>query len=111
MSEFRLGFKIFWMVISLVTIAMLITPYAFSADRIRSASPRCERKARTGQECFCCGMTTAFIHLAHGEFSEASHSNRGAVPLYAGFLFNGLGWIGKMAFAVGKSRRKRMPPS
>ncbi len=108
MREFRSAFKIFWIVISLVTITMLITPYLLSADQIARVTPRCERKTRAGRECFCCGMTTAFIHIAYGRFSGAAQSNRGAVPLYAGFFCNGLGLLGNMGLAVARSRRRRM---
>ena len=107
MREFRLAFKIFWIVISLVTITMLIAPYLLSADQIASVTPRCERKTKAGRECCCCGMTTAFLQIAHGRLSGAGTANRGAVPLYAGFFCNGVGFLGNVAFALARSRRMR----
>ncbi len=107
MSEFKLAFKIFWIVISIVSIAMLVAPSLLSADRIASLTPHCERKSMFGKECFCCGMTTAFIHIAQGRFSAAVHSNRASVPLYAGFFCNGLALVGGVAVSLANSRRSK----
>jgi hypothetical protein len=107
MTEFRLAFKIFWTIVSFVTMTILITPYLVSAVQIARLTPQCERKTISGRECFCCGMTTAFIHIAHGRISVAERSNRGSVPLYAGFFLNDLGFLGSMAISLTKWPRQR----
>ncbi|MGI8745669.1 MAG: DUF2752 domain-containing protein [Bryobacteraceae bacterium] len=93
MREVRLAITLSWIAASLVTISTVIAPYVLSAGQIARITPQCERKAAYGQECFFCGMTTGFIEIAQGRFKEAEASNRGAIPLYGGFVCNGLGLI------------------
>ncbi len=107
MSEFKLALKIVWITISIVSIAMLVAPSLLSADRIASLTPHCERRTNFSKECFCCGMTTAFIHIAQGRFREAVQSNRASVPLYAGFFCNGLALVGNVAAGLTQWRRSR----
>lgn len=99
MKEFKLAFKMCWMVLSLVAIAAVILPGCLSAGEVARITPRCERKTKLGTECFFCGMTTGFIRIAHGRWEDAGRSNRGALPLYAGFAGNGA----CLAFALIKS--------
>ena len=43
---------------------------------------RCPLKWITGLKCAFCGMTHAWIHLAKGRFTLATHENLFAIPLF-----------------------------
>ena len=95
-GEFKAALRIVWIALSFVLLSVLLAPWIFTPEQIAAATPRCESKARYGKECSLCGMTTAFIAITHGRFGAAERSNRGSIPLYAGFLVNeialGLFW-------------------
>jgi Protein of unknown function (DUF2752) len=90
LSEFKKAFAIAWIIATLVATATLLAPGILSASQISRITPQCERKAKTGQPCFFCGMTTAFIDISHGRLREAERANRASIPLYAGLACNGL---------------------
>ena len=90
MREVRLGLMLAWIVASLITISTVVAPYALTEHQIAGLVPSCERKVRSGRDCFFCGMTTGFLAIAGGRFQEAEHSNRAAIPLYSGFVLNGV---------------------
>ena len=85
-----LTLPVIWIVITLVMVVTIIAPAILSESQIAGITPQCERKAQTGQPCFFCGMTTAFIDIAHGRLRDAERANRGSVALYAGFVSNAL---------------------
>lgn len=87
-GEFKAALRIVWMAISIVLLSTLLAPWIFTPEQIASAVPRCEWKARYGRECVLCGMTTAFIDIAHGRWGEAGRTNRGSIPLYSAFWAN-----------------------
>lgn len=103
MREVRLGLALSWVVASVVTSATVIAPSVFSTQQLDRMTPRCERKALYGRECAFCGMTSGFIDIAHGRFDAARRSNRGAIPLYAGFVGNGLA----LPIALWRARRRK----
>ena len=90
LSEFKKAFTISWIVITLVMVVTLLAPAILSESQTARITPQCERKAQTRQPCFFCGMTTAFIDIAHGRLRDAERANRGSVPLYAGLVCNSL---------------------
>lgn len=77
-----------WIVVSVVALSTLLAPWILTPQQIAAATPRCEWKERYGKECMLCGMTTAFLSIRQGRFEEAERANRGALPLYAGFVLN-----------------------
>src|SRR5205807_10148559 len=79
-----------WIIATLITVATLLAPAMLSQSRISWITPQCERRVKTGQPCFFCGMTTGFINITHGHWRDAERANRASVPLYAGFACNGL---------------------
>jgi hypothetical protein len=87
-GDFRAALRIVWIAIGSVLFGVLLAPWIFTPAQIAAVTPRCEWKARYGKECFLCGMTTAFIDIAHGRLREAERSNRGSIPLYAAFVLN-----------------------
>lgn len=89
-GEFRLALSISWLIATVFTMSSAIAPYIFTEAQIARITPQCESKAKLGRPCFFCGMTTAFIDIAHGRLREAERANRGSLPLYAGFVCNGL---------------------
>jgi hypothetical protein len=87
-GDLKAALRIVWIAIGSVVLATLLAPWILTPAQIAAVTPKCEWKARYGTECILCGMTTAFIAIAHGRFSEAERSNRGSIPLYAGFVLN-----------------------
>ncbi len=88
--EFKLAFAISWVIATIVTTGCAVAPYMLDEGRIAHMTPRCESMSKLGRPCFFCGMTTAFIDIAHGRLREAGRANRGSLPLYAGFVCNGV---------------------
>jgi hypothetical protein len=72
-----------WIILSCVLGALAISPYIFSQDILRHIVPECSAKANGGVGCVLCGMTSAYIKIAHGEWRAAMELNHGAIPLYA----------------------------
>jgi hypothetical protein len=90
LPEFKKAFTISWVLVTLVTTVTLLAPFILSEPQITRITPQCERRTKSGHPCFFCGMTTGFIDIAHGRLREAGRANRASVPLYAGFVGNGL---------------------
>ncbi len=87
-NDIKAALRWVWRIVSAVVLVVLLAPWLLSPQRIAALTPKCEWKTRYGRECFFCGMTTAFIDIAEGRFRDAERSNRGSIPLYAGFLVN-----------------------
>lgn len=90
LPEFKRAVTISWTIVTLITVGTVLAPTVVSESQLTRITPRCERRVKTGQPCFFCGMTTGFIAIAHGRLREAEHANRASLPLYAGFVCNGL---------------------
>jgi Protein of unknown function (DUF2752) len=90
LPEFKKAFTISWLIVTMITLATVVAPTILSESQIGRITPQCDRKVKTGQPCFFCGMTTGFIDIAHGRWREAERANLASVPLYAGFVCNGL---------------------
>jgi hypothetical protein len=98
-GELKAALRIVWLALSFAALGAVLTPWMFSAEQIAAVVPKCEWKARYGRECFLCGMTTAFIAIAHAHVGEAERANRASVPLYAGLVVN----LGVVLFRKPKS--------
>ena len=79
------------MALSLLILMILAAPFVLGRERVAALAPVCERKARYGQECPLCGMTTSFLDISRGKFGEARNANRGGIPLYLSFVSNEIG--------------------
>jgi hypothetical protein len=87
-DDVRRSFRIVWVTLSLVILAILASPFALGRDRVARIVPVCESKAKYGRECTLCGMTTSFLDISEGRLGEASHANRAGIPLYLLFVAN-----------------------
>ena len=87
-SDVKKALLIVWVTVSCTLGGAAIVPLVVSHPAMVRLAPRCEAKSRYGRECFLCGMTTAFLEIAHGEFAAAEAANRASVPAYFGFLSN-----------------------
>lgn len=93
---------IVWCVLSCVILVLIVVPLVVPASWIGPLIPQCSAKARGGK-CALCGMTTAFYHIANGEFAKASHTNHYSISLYFIFLSNEVTVAG---FATYKTLRR-----
>ena len=87
-DDVRRSFRIVWVTLSLMILAILVSPFVLGRERVASLVPVCEWKAKYGRECAFCGMTTSFLDISDGRLGEASHSNRAGIPLYLIFVAN-----------------------
>lgn len=87
-EELRIAVLAAWLVSSAVILLPLLAPFLLPAAAIERWTPVCQSKAGGGPPCALCGMTTAFLLISRGRFSEATGVNRAAVPLYSAFLLN-----------------------
>lgn len=102
LPELKKAFVLSWLFLTIITTGTLLAPVVLSQSQIARIAPRCAKKRTTGRPCFFCGMTTGFIDIVHGHILQAERANGGSVPLYAGFLGNGLCLC---IFLTGKGRR------
>jgi Protein of unknown function (DUF2752) len=86
--DLKLAFAGVWAVVTAVTASTVIAPLVLPASTIEAITPVCVSKRLYHRECFLCGTTTAFIAIAHGDWSGARRANRGAIPLYFAFVVN-----------------------
>lgn len=87
-EDARRSFRIVWVTLSLLILAVLVSPFALGRERLARIVPMCESKAKYGRECSLCGMTTSFLDISEGRLGEASHANRAGIPLYLVFVVN-----------------------
>jgi hypothetical protein len=87
-EDVRRSFRIVWMTLSLVIMAVLVSPFTLGRERVTRIVPVCEWKAKYGRECAFCGMTTSFLDISEGRLGEAGHANRAGIPLYIFFVVN-----------------------
>jgi len=86
--EIKLALSIVWLLISTAILMVLCTPFFFSEDSLVSLLPKCEWKEKYNKECPLCGMTTSFILISQGKFSEALSANNFSLYLYCIFVLN-----------------------
>jgi hypothetical protein len=87
MAQLRSAVIIVWLIIAAVCGAAVAAPLVMGPATVQSLVPVCEARAKN-TSCPACGLTTAFIAIAHGSWGEAQEANRGAIPLFAGFAVN-----------------------
>lgn len=87
-SDVKVSFLIVWVIISIIILVILVTPFVLPADTISVLVPDCEWKAKYNKECILCGMTTSFILISQGKFTQAIQSNGLSVWLYSILLLN-----------------------
>jgi hypothetical protein len=87
-GQLPIALAVVWLVISGVLAAAALAPSLVSHDLLAHLFPPCPAKLGGGPGCALCGMTTAFLHLSRGEWTQAAAVNRAAVPLYLFSLSN-----------------------
>lgn len=95
--RFRLAALIAWLILTVLSVPVVAAPFLLPATTIARWTPVCQRKARSGQECLLCGMTRAFLLIGQGNPREATHANRGSLPLFLVLLSNQLLAVGLLA--------------
>lgn len=93
-EELKLALKISWALISLVVLGILLMPFLFEPQTVKSIAPVCEYKAKYNMACPACGMTRAFIKISKGHLSEAMQLNRYSLCVYVLFVLNEIVFIG-----------------
>jgi hypothetical protein len=89
-----------WILVSVPLLLAVLVPVVAPAAWIHRLTPHCLWKVRYGRPCPGCGLTTAFVFIAHAQWREAFASNRAGIPLYAGFTANSLVWLRSLFHAL-----------
>ena len=87
-ANFRQESIVVWIIISIVTAAILILPLIITDQLILEISPTCSSIKKYNKDCIMCGMTRAFIQISHANFLSAQRLNKGSIVLYCSFLSN-----------------------
>ncbi|MGE5440981.1 MAG: DUF2752 domain-containing protein [Bacteroidota bacterium] len=98
MKEFRQGFFIVWAALSIAALFILTVPFVLPESTIYKITPVCESKRLGLGQCPLCGMTTAFIEISKGDFTNAFNSNRASLALYSLLVLNQIIFLGRFAF-------------
>ena len=86
--ELKKAFFIVWLVLSVIILLTLATPFLFSPETINRFKPKCEWKEKYNKECPFCGMTRSFILISEGKISKADRTNKFSIYLYTLFIIN-----------------------
>lgn len=89
--DLNVAVRVVWLIVSVVILLILASPFVLGPDRVAKLAPVCQSKLRDGTPCSFCGMTTSFLAISEGRFDEAGRANRGGIPLYALFIMNEIG--------------------
>ena len=87
-QQLKLATMLVWMILSVLVIIILITPFFVPYDLLKEELPQCDWKAKYNKACLLCGMTTAFFSISRGQFAQAYHLNTLSLYLYAMFVVN-----------------------
>lgn len=92
-----------WLIVSLALAVAAIAPFILPAESLYGVFPECEAKRRGGS-CALCGMTTAYVLIARGDFAAAQESNSGSVALWSVSVLN---FIAASAYSLLSLVRRR----
>ncbi|HMQ98268.1 MAG TPA: DUF2752 domain-containing protein [Ignavibacteria bacterium] len=84
------AFKTAWVFYSTAIVMLILVLFILPGEVILNNTPLCESISRYNIECFACGMTRGFVHIAHFEFYAASEVNRGSIYIFVIFVLNTL---------------------
>ena len=87
MNDFRKALLAVWLIVAGAGSIAVAAPLLTDASVLYTVFPMCEARARNSS-CSACGMTTAFVAISEGRWTDARRANAGAIPLYAGFSVN-----------------------
>ena len=82
-ADVRRAFLISWRIVAAAGALLILAPLALPGHWLFGWTPSCPG-------CFLCGMTTAFVLIARGDFAGALSANHGSLYLYAGLALNAL---------------------
>jgi len=88
MTETRRAFIVVWLILSVGAAAILSAFLVLPEETILGLSQRGRLPSHGDSPCPFCGMTRGFLAISNGDAGRAVSINRGAVPLFAGFVLN-----------------------
>ncbi len=105
-AAFRRALAISWVIVAFALMAAVFAPFVASEDTISGLFPACEARLR-GQPCVLCGMTTAYIRLAHFDIPGALEANRYSLALWTATVVNFSAAKAYILFRLVRSARRR----
>jgi hypothetical protein len=86
-GELRRAVLAVWLILAAAGGAIAAAPFFINASTLQGLFPTCEARLRNSQ-CAACGMTTGFIAISDGRWTDARQANAGAIPLFGGSVMN-----------------------
>ena len=86
-ADIRKGLTITWVILAMVLMVAVLAPFVLPEQTLFSLFPPCEARLR-GEACVLCGMTTAYVRLAKGDFAGAIEANRYSAGLWLASIAN-----------------------
>lgn len=87
-TDFARALVFVWFALSLIAGATVLAAFALPPEVAHGIFPVCESVAHSGRSCPACGLTTAFLDIAHARWQDAHRANAAAIPLFALFSLN-----------------------
>lgn len=91
-KEIRAAFKIVWIIYSALVLIVIVITF-FSPGTLHEISPVCLSKSLNGEECFMCGMTSAFTEISKGNIINAYTLNKLSIFLFTVMSLNSIFFI------------------
>lgn len=88
--ELHRALRIVWLIVTVITLAMLLTPFVVPEGAVLSASRALALPGHMNATCPMCGMTRAFLAIARFDVAQALAFNRYSVALFGALLVNQL---------------------
>lgn len=89
-KEYQVEIIVIWGIISLITLAVILSTFTIDSKTILENTPVCISKSQLDKDCVLCGMTRAFIEISHGNFSNGHQFNKASIFVYCTFLTNSI---------------------
>lgn len=86
-TDLRPALTASWLAVSAAGMAAVAAPFLIPSGLLYGLFSECPKQA-AGSSCPLCGMTTAWILIAGGDWSGALHANRGSIALWLVALVN-----------------------
>lgn len=76
-----------WLIVSVLLMLAVLAPFVLPAETVFGIAPACEARLR-GESCVLCGMTTAYVRLAAGDYGGALESNQWSLAVWLASIAN-----------------------
>ncbi len=87
-NDFKIAIISVWLILSAIMLAGLVALYALPVSALLSVSSTLQGSHSQLAPCALCGMTRAFVSIAHWNFEQATRLHPWSIALYMSILVN-----------------------